>query len=195
MVIRLCFQTRRIDRNNTIPNESSYVRLDNSQEIRHCFGTLGSEHQKRRESKNHDSGSRNDIDTVNLKRAHKGMAKTRKYLNERAQNVASIYKKGSLSIAHFLSNYALNQKQVKLMKKKKKSGRSITHGVLRKHAYHHVDIRSRSIHPQYQRPEQEIKSSENIYDDTQLNKEGVLKTGSHHADILSTSPNSKRGIK
>lgn len=130
-----------------------------------------------------------------MKRAHKGIVKTRKYLNERAQNVASIYKKGSLSIAHFLSNYALNQKQVKLVKKKKRSGRSITQGVLQRNTYNKINIRSRSNHPQYNKSEKEIKSSENIYEDVQINKDGVLKTGSHHADILSTSPNSKRGIK
>ena len=118
-IARFSFLILKTSLNKTIANDSSIIRLENSQEIKHCFGTLTQENQKRRESRQNDNVSRNEIDLLTLKKNSKGLTKTRKYLNERAQNVASIYKKSSLSIAHFLSNYALNPKQAKLIKKRK----------------------------------------------------------------------------
>lgn len=130
-----------------VTHDASAIRLENSQEIRNYFGTLAPSHARRRESKQENLViSRNDGESNSAIRSKKGIIKTRKYINERAQNVASVYK-SSLNIANFLSNYTTNAKSMKLVKKRRKSGRSITNGAVAKASTSKIKIRSRSNHP------------------------------------------------
>jgi len=99
------------------------LRLENSQEIKNCFSTLDPSHNRMAKVK--DNYMNKTDDSISVKRSRKGAPKTRKYFHERTQNVASIYKKSSLSIANFLSNY-IKQPKNKSTKKRRKSGRSTT---------------------------------------------------------------------
>lgn len=106
----------------TMNHEGGSIRLENSQELTSWFNTLAPGQYRHQLGKLNEEISKKNDETSSVKRTKKNIIKSRKYFNDRAQDVATIYKKSSLSIANFLSNYAI--KGNRSVKKRRKSGRA-----------------------------------------------------------------------
>lgn len=70
--------------------------------------------------------------------------KAKRLTNDKGQNVANIYKKSQLNIAHFLSNYGTKPKSQKSSKKRRKSGRALAPNSAYKMNPNRFNVRSRS---------------------------------------------------
>jgi hypothetical protein len=99
--------------------------------------------QKSQLSKAKEIDFKNEADGGSLKRNRKSIARSRKYFNDRMNNTASIYKKSSLNIAHFLSTYTTQVVPNKGGKKRRKSGRSTSNSNY-KNNYKKINERSQS---------------------------------------------------
>jgi len=111
------------NKNKTINYGRSELKLENSQEVNNYFTLVSGKKSQMSRTKVLDFS--NDCDMTTQK-TNKNMIRTKKYFNERLNSTASIYKKSSLNIAHFLSSYATNTSQGRVVNKRRKSGRSTT---------------------------------------------------------------------